>query len=275
MKTYLLPILILSFLFPFCVSAQTQPPNGSFEVWDSLNPQSWVTNNNNIIVPAYPTVIVLKDTINPYHGNNAMELMFNWVYPAWASTTFSNTGHPSSLDFHVKCIVFPSDTVSIRVEILNNGTVVDTGYWGSLTSIDTWTKISIPISQSATGVSETRILITGGRRTGPADETSTLAVDGLTMSYAPVQNSNIVLAQNAVEVFPNPSSGVINIKSHRADLIIESISLYHLTGVKILETKETTIDTKSCHMLQGTYYLSVKSNKGYLTKQLVIIDHIE
>jgi len=202
-------LLILSFFAFFSVSAQI--PNGSFEDWDGLNPAGWTTSNNDTVVPPFSTVLVRKDTLNPLDGNNAMVLLQNWSYSSWAETVFANTGHPTSLSAYVRCNAY--DTVAIRIELLNNGTVIDKGSWSVADTVITdWTKITIPITQSLLEVFETRIYIQGGRVPGPADEVSVLWVDSLSLGYAPLGEQDM-LAQKEWILSPNPTNGVIHILS--------------------------------------------------------------
>ena len=64
-------------------------------------------------------------------------------------------------------------------------------------------------------------------------------------------------------VFPNPSAGIVNIKS---DLKVEQINLYAIDGKFISATDESTIniDTK------GVYFLKIITEKGNLVKKIVI-----
>lgn len=64
-------------------------------------------------------------------------------------------------------------------------------------------------------------------------------------------------------VFPNPSAGIVNIKS---DLKVEQINLYAIDGKFISATDESTIniDTK------GVYFLKIITDKGNLVKKIVV-----
>lgn len=250
----------------FSASAQIQIPNGSFENWDGMNPQGWETNNG-VNVPPYPTVVALKDTISPYEGQNDLLLIYNWTYPAWAKTAFDNTGHPSSLSAYVKCIVHGADTVDILVEILSNGDVVNSGYWSvSDTTIEEWTKIMIPITQSDIEVFETRILIKGGRVSGPADEASTLWVDSLSLGYGPLGLSEGLLAQNDLIISPNPTDGVIHILKN-SPLKLISTTVYSQKGTELLKSNDSTLDLSDLPI--GNYYLKIQTNHGVLTRKVV------
>ncbi len=89
-------------------------------------------------------------------------------------------------------------------------------------------------------------------------------------------NSNIVSAtlgvddnnflEGEISIFPNPASHVINISS---TLIIEKIELFDVLGKKVLVTKETN-QLKIDHLTSGLYLLRVFSEKGTLTKRIIV-----
>ena len=66
-----------------------------------------------------------------------------------------------------------------------------------------------------------------------------------------------------VSVFPNPSAGVINIKT---DLNVSQINLYSSEGKLVLSKKGSTIDFS----ISGTYFLKIITDKGVLVKKVII-----
>ncbi len=257
----LLKLFFAAVLFLFSVSVQAQDiPNGGFEDWDSLNLQAWETYQ------------VVKDTFQPYQGNNAIVFPLSWsnLKVSWAKTTFANPGHPTYLEAYVKSFIVPLDTVSISVKILNNGSVIDSGIWYGVQSIEDWTKITIPISQTLVDVTHTEIFIQGGHKVEPTDATSSLEVDNLSLHYTPLANKNLALSQNKLDIFPNPTSGVITIRCKGRDLKLQSATLYDWAGRKILESKQPILDLMSLDIPQGVYYLRIITNKGNLTRKVVV-----
>jgi len=247
-------------------SASAQIPNGGFEDWDGLNPADWITSNNDTVLPPQSTVLVLKDTLNPYQGDNSMMLNQNWAHSSWAETTFANTSHPTSLTAFVRCDAF--DTVSIKVEVLGNGEVLGEGIWEVAdTSIQDWTKIVIPISQSDLEVFETRIHIQGGRIPGPADQASVLWVDGLSLGYSLLGQEDW-LAQKDFLIFPNPTKGKLYILNTSPNLMPYDATLYSPTGIQLINTGEASLDMS--HLPQGNYYLQLKTSKGIQTQKIVL-----
>ncbi|MHB8258716.1 MAG: hypothetical protein ACYDCN_00275 [Bacteroidia bacterium] len=82
---------------------------------------------------------------------------------AYAKNEFAVSSHPSILQGYVKCSVRGTDTVSINVQILKSGVVVDNGQWTNTTSINNWTVVNIPISQYATQADSAIITFRGGK----------------------------------------------------------------------------------------------------------------
>src|SRR5581483_12055864 len=80
---------------PLPISANI--PNADFESWSSTDYlQGWSTNSCPLCVPPYNTYIVQKTT-EAYHGQFAVKLIYNGVYPAVASNKFAVVNHPASL----------------------------------------------------------------------------------------------------------------------------------------------------------------------------------
>ena len=66
-----------------------------------------------------------------------------------------------------------------------------------------------------------------------------------------------------VSIFPNPSAGIINIKS---ELIINQINLYAVDGKHLLTTESTTIDIA----IKGIYFLKIITDKGTTVRRAIV-----
>lgn len=71
---------------------------------------------------------------------------------------------------------------------------------------------------------------------------------------------------NKVNIYPNPTSDVINIQSQ---LTIDAVELYDVIGKKVLRTNQTQSINIS-HLQTGVYFLKVTENEGSLVKRIVI-----
>jgi len=82
------------------------------------------------------------------------------------------------------------------------------------------------------------------------------------------------LIQNLVAnivVFPNPSSDFFSIEIENSNIRLESFVLFNVNGQSILEEKITGMDYRINidSLPVGTYYLSVRTNMGKITKKIM------
>ena len=87
-----------------------------------------------------------------------------------------------------------------------------------------------------------------------------------------VSVDNVSEAGNALNVYPNPSSGVISISTGN-DLINSSINIYNFTGQIVAEKamKEFNAgDNVSFNLAPGMYILKVNSDKGIQTSRFTV-----
>jgi len=156
-------------------------PNGDFENWDGM-PRlfDWNTNSCPVCVPDTNPYTVQKESNYVYHGRYAALLIYNYAYPAWAENKFPITFHPSSLTGYVRCINAGSDSVCIKIKLVKNRVVVDSGQWVSTSSISNYEKITIPITQHANNADSVLIRIQGGHKYNSTGSTS-LWVDYLNL----------------------------------------------------------------------------------------------
>lgn len=68
----------------------------------------------------------------------------------------------------------------------------------------------------------------------------------------------------AVNVFPNPTSGIISIETND---LIEEIVLMSANGQMITRTTEKTVDLTS--LPSGVYFLNIETNNGVITKKIL------
>jgi hypothetical protein len=178
-------ILAAIFALQSCKLENSTPasnvPNGDFEGWTSLdNLDDWTTNSCPTCVPPYETYIVQKTT-EAYHGQYAAKFIYNGVYPAYANSTFAVTAHPSNLTGYVKCYLYNSDTVSVKVWVFKANAVVDSGQWLNTESISSYKQIVIPVTQSSTQADSVKISIKGGHKMDAGNNGSVLWVDYLSL----------------------------------------------------------------------------------------------
>jgi len=196
MKKFL-PLVLLVMATQF-LSAQI--PNADLELWTNApNLVGWQTNSYPLTLPPYDPYIIRKDS-DRFSGLWAADFYGNGVIKPWATTIFAVPFHPGSLSLYYK-LSFPScvnglntttyDTVSVLVELLSHGNVVDQGYWQSTTNNLIYNQLVVPLSQNATVFDSCRITITGGdASTGcnGAIEHTEFKVDHLQLLYSNSQS---------------------------------------------------------------------------------------
>jgi hypothetical protein len=156
-------------------------PNGDFESWGDFNRlQNWITHYCPLCMTAINTYTVQKDS-NVYHGKYAAKFIYNGAYPASAENKFQVSTHPVSLTGYVKSTLYGTDTVSIKIRLFKNTTAVDSGQWFGTSSIGNYTKIVIPITQTSMRVDSGDIMIRGGHKGNPGNNSTIFWVDYLTL----------------------------------------------------------------------------------------------
>lgn len=191
------------FLFLFSLQLLTaQIPNSDFENWDSQPVlMDWVTNSYPLTLPPWDPYIVKQDT-DRYSGSYAANFYGNGFLKPFATTTFSVWYHPVSLEARIKYSFPPcvndsgfsqQDTISIVVELLNNGAVVDAGKWQyqSAGFLSSYQLLTIPVSQNSAVFDSCRITITGGNVFGGcgfAPASTQFKVDHLELRYSSSTN---------------------------------------------------------------------------------------
>lgn len=72
---------------------------------------------------------------------------------------------------------------------------------------------------------------------------------------------------NKVSIFPNPTNSIFEIKT-RVDVTIQSVSVYNLTGEKLMTVSNTNkIDINE--YASGMYFVKVNTDKGTINKRLI------
>ncbi|WP_282031039.1 glycosyl hydrolase [Winogradskyella eximia] len=74
---------------------------------------------------------------------------------------------------------------------------------------------------------------------------------------------------NSIKIYPNPTSGKINITSN-PNVEIESLALYTITGKLIFEANNPSNTIHLNYYQKGVYFLKLVSNKGLVVKKIII-----
>ncbi len=105
----------------------------------------------------------------------------------------------------------------------------------------------------------------------PQTSTNTIHVGATYSSHLvlPVDNTNTSISEIdlfKVEVFPNPSNDVINIKSEE---IVNQVTVFSLSGKQLFRTNQNTNQINLTGFKSGIYFLVIETKKGTLTKKII------
>ncbi len=71
-------------------------------------------------------------------------------------------------------------------------------------------------------------------------------------------------SKNNLQIYPNPTNGIINIKTQEQ---VKKITISDITGKVILKTTKTKIDFSK--QKRGIYFLQIETNEGILTEKII------
>ena len=99
--------------------------------------------------------------------------------------------------------------------------------------------------------------------------TSSTKLERTYASIASAPNSIENVASNNISIYPNPTSGILQIEDNEHD--IQQVSIFDLSGIEVLNTKNSTIDIS--HFPAGMYIVRIATSKEILTKKIVKYDN--
>ncbi len=130
-----------------------------------------------------------------------------------------------------------------------------------------WTKDSVDYVAAVTG---TKYFAIGGKGTTTATSGINVRLDDI--KIAKVGSSvgvKTIAANDAITIFPNPTSGVLNINAVEAN---SSVEVFNVIGEKvysnILTKGNNTIDLSG--LANGAYFVKLNSNNQIITKKVVL-----
>lgn len=103
---------------------------------------------------------------------------------------------------------------------------------------------------------------------GNATGTHALIVDNFTVSEV-LSRRDFLLSK--IAIFPNPTTGIVNIKNE-ANILIKSIEINDINGrtIKTVNTKNiSNVEVNISDLTSGVYFMNIKTNEGSTTKKIV------
>lgn len=276
----LLVYYIILFI-PFSVFAQI--PNGEFENWTMVyksdfgdyveEPENWRTNNS-------PGCIAVSKTNDSFSGNFALNVTNNAFglegpLPGSAISTFTSSYTGNTISAYVKCDSI-SGTGSGSISIFGisgpRQTLQRIGGWATDSVISEYILIEIEV-RPFVNYDSIEIYIIGyagmnvlGSPTGYAS----LKVDGL--FEGTITGIRQSLSNKYIEIYPNPCSSELNIKS---DKRLNEILIFDINGKIVLIEKNiissnTVINVSDFQ--SGVYFIQTINYKGYSEINKLIIN---
>lgn len=80
-------------------------------------------------------------------------------------------------------------------------------------------------------------------------------------------NTETFVIDESIAIYPNPVSNVLNIKTNNS---VISIELYSVLGTQVFKTTKPVSQIDASRYQSGIYLLKVVTNKGEITKKIVI-----
>jgi len=292
-------VLILGFLSIVIFTKAQYITNGDFESWTTgSDPTGWTSPNS--LTSGFGITTVTKETTDVYAGVNSANLttkgLMTYSVPGiltngaisvnMSAGTASITGgkpftqRPDAFTGYYKYTPASGDACVMTVFIFKwNGASKDTiGYaqFSNTSAVSSWTQFSATFTYNALYASETpdtiQVSVFSSNPTA-AVVGSILLVDNLNLEGGTLGMNKISLFKN-INIFPNPSTDIINVQFNNVTKAQTTISIYSLVGQKVKETvlpigtELSSINVRSLN--KGMYFLSVQSGKDKYTQKISI-----
>ncbi len=134
--------------------------------------------------------------------------------------------------------------------------------------------IASPLISKHTGNANPGIINSTGGSITIRQKTNGFATDpGFGLNWSCTVGLNEVNHEDGFTVFPNPSTGIVNIKSNK-NLNIKEVIIYNTMGQSVLfKTEQTTtnlIKLNLSHLPNGLYFLNIMNDEGVISKKITI-----
>jgi hypothetical protein len=137
------------------------------------------------------------------------------------------------------------------------------------TQIAQWENVVIPINSSFTSGTNVRIKFEFTSGDG-----NNFFIDNIQIKGNSTTSINEVNLASNFLVQPNPTSGIFNVTSSNFNEKINEVSIVNLLGKEVYRSNSidnnTNLDFDLSEFSNGIYFLQIKTNKGNLTKKIVL-----
>ena len=220
--------------------SQNPVPNPGFENWIATEPDSWFTINN-------PPALSVTQTNVAYAGNYAVKGQpvvdqGQIILPYMASMPVIGQGFPiaqlyNEMSFYFKFNQGATDIMNATVIINDNlGNPIGGGSMDFNNTVPTFTQAIIPITYFGAGTPGTCIIIfviDDQNGNGSPDLSSYYVVDNVLLSG--VSSLPLTTFRSGIEIYPNPTTGNLNIKSESLFKHESTFAVYDNAGRKVTQ----------------------------------------
>ncbi len=161
----------------------------------------------------------------------------------------------------------PSEVYMLNTEITDELGINANG--GSDSSVDGYMEITNDfdawVSNELTFTATNTFVVVYVRSMSSVDGDTEVFYDNFSLEAAATASTDTVLASQFA-IYPNPTSGVVNISS---DLSLDLVQVFNTLGGEVYASPNTTsIDVSS--FAKGVYFLKVSSEDKFATKKLIV-----
>ncbi len=291
-------LLLIGGLSLFLSSIKAQIPNGGFENWDTTNlfiykhiyPVGWMSNNlywqsvnkQNAVVPSTDAhsgnysmkMTVLNDTSSSKQGASCGTFEGDLLMGE-ANGKFAIKNKPAGIEFWHKFTSPKKESFLLFVNLYNGENQVGSAMIYSEENSATWSKLASVIDYSSNETPDSAsISIMVGYSDTPTVGT-VFMIDDLAFTTTTAINESSI--ENGLNIYPNPSSGDINITLPNAPSNDIQLSLKDISGRTIktfsdeeLILSQDLIKLKINSYDPGIYLLEMKSNTKVFSKRIIL-----
>ena len=272
-----------------------QIPNSGFETWTGAGVVSGWATMESIFAGFGVSGFTFKDSVDKAAGSASAKIVTDTVagqpqagivsgfvstgigtyVPAQpiAFTGIAFTGRPDTLIFSYKYSSPGADTAGFQIFLTDTGSIFQGGDF--LFATNTWTEISLALTPyyNNSRTPDTLLLQFFSSFKGPGTQGvigSTLHVDGVRFGYVTPSAINEVGQDVAINVYPNPTSGEINITSSKS-LAGNNIEIFNLTGQTVLKNVLTSSNLNVSSLANGTYIYRITDKEGATVTQSKLV----
>jgi Secretion system C-terminal sorting domain len=266
-------IILNTFLFAIALSAKAQTiPNGSFETWTNIGgvetPTGWDVSQSLNCTPFSSSKSIDKD-------DGAFAILLETancigsggVHEGFAISSFPVNSKPLFLNGSYKSERVNSDSAQIKIVMKFIGVNIGSGKLNIYANSTGYVNFSIPIIYGVNAVPEDAQILCFSDRIGNSVLGNKLWVDKLSFSNLPLTTRNIIDANNAITIFPNPAANQFNISATNA--FLSEINILNTMGaiVKTIKTYSNSHEVDISNLSAGIYFVKVNGQVIKLVKE--------